>query len=109
MSRRQLGEFEHRILLSILRLGGESYSVPIVLELEERTGREVAAAAVFIVLRRLEEKGLLRSRLEKPRDARTGRVRRYFKLQPAALRQLRESRRVLMRLWENVETVLDEA
>ena len=37
MGREGLGEFEHRVLLAILRLGSESYSVPIVLELEQRT------------------------------------------------------------------------
>ena len=30
MGRIALGEFEHQVLLTILRLGGESYSVPIV-------------------------------------------------------------------------------
>ncbi len=34
MSRDSLGEFEHMVLLAILRHGGEAYSVPIVLELE---------------------------------------------------------------------------
>jgi len=53
MPKETLGEFEHQVLLAILRLGGEAYSVPIVVELEQRTGREVAQAAVFIVLRRL--------------------------------------------------------
>ena len=58
MGRETLGNFEHQILVTVLRLGGEAYSVPVVEELEERTGREVSQAAVFIVLRRLEKKGL---------------------------------------------------
>jgi hypothetical protein len=33
MTRDSLGEFEHQILLAILRHGGDSYSVPIVTEL----------------------------------------------------------------------------
>ena len=45
MPRKTLGELEHQVLLAVLRLGGEAYSVPLVLELEERTGREVAQAA----------------------------------------------------------------
>ena len=61
MSRSTLGEFEHQVLLAILRHGSESYSVEIVLELERRTGREVATAAVYVALRRLKEKGLLRA------------------------------------------------
>ena len=78
MGRKGLGEFESQVLLAIIRLGGEAYSVPLVLELEERSGRDVAQAAVFIVLRRLEGKGLVSSRMEDAVDTGTGRARRYF-------------------------------
>ena len=109
MGRDTLGEFEHQLLLAILQLGGEAYSVPLVNELEERTGREVAQAAVFIVLSRLEKKGLLTSRLDDHAVKQTGRVRRYFRPTPEALRRLKESRRALVRLWEGLDTTLDEA
>lgn len=108
MGRDALGEFEHQILLAILQQGGESYSVPIVIELEERAGREVTQAAVFIVLRRLEEKGLLRSRMEESSGG-SGRARRFFRITPLGMRRLRESRRVLFRMWEGLDTALDEA
>jgi PadR family transcriptional regulator, regulatory protein PadR len=106
MGRGGIGEFEHQIMLAILQQGGESYSVPIVLELEERAAREVTQAAVFIVLRRLEEKGLLRSRMEAGEES--GRTRRYFRITALGMRQLRESRRALLRLWEGLDTALDE-
>jgi DNA-binding PadR family transcriptional regulator len=109
MPRETLGDFEHQVLLAVLRLGGEAYSVPVVLELEERTGREIAQAAVFIVLRRLENKGLLESRFEDASASATGRTRRYFQLTPLAIERLRESRRALVRLWDGVEAALDEA
>jgi DNA-binding PadR family transcriptional regulator len=103
-----LGEFEHQVLLAMLQQGGESYSVPIVLELEERAGREVTQAAVFIVLRRLEEKGLLRSRMTEGEEG-SQRTRRYFRITALGMRRLRESRRALMRLWEGIDRGLDEA
>lgn len=106
MGRDSLGEFEHQILLAVLRQGGESYSVSIVTELEARAGREVTQAAVFIVLRRLEEKGLLRSRMTAG-DVGSGRARRYFRITAAGMRRLRESRQVLLRLWEGVDGALD--
>lgn len=108
MPRELLGEFEHQVLLAILRLGGEAYSVSVVLELEERTGREISQAAVFIVLRRLEEKGLLTSRMDDTVEE-TGRVRRYFKPTSEALRRLKESRRTLDRLWEGLDATLEQA
>ncbi len=109
MGRDTLGDFEHQVLLAVLRLGGEAYSVPVVLELEERTGREIAQAAVFIVLRRLEKKGLLKSRFQDGNASDTGRTRRYFELTPLAIERLRESRQALVRLWDGVEAKLDEA
>ena len=105
MGREGLGEFEHRVLLTILRLGSESYSVPIVLELEKRTGKPVAPAAVYIALRRLESRGLVSSKMQQGEDS--GRARRYFKVEEAGVERLRESRRELETLWEGLDPVLD--
>lgn len=109
MAKETLGELEHQVLLAILRLGGEAYSVPVVLELEERTGREVAQAAVFIILSRLEKKGLVTSRFDEQAGRDGWRVRRYFKLTTEARRRLRETRRALVRLWEGLDLSTDEA
>ena len=109
MGKTVLGEFEHQVLLAILRLGSESYSVPVVLELEERTGRDVAPAKVYISLRRLEEKGLLRSRMTAADPKTRERARRYFEITPDGMDRLRESRRTLVALWEGVAPVLDES
>lgn len=106
MPRDTLGELEHQILLALLRLGGESYSVPLVLELEERIGREVAQAAVFIILTRLEEKGLLTSRYDQG-PGEIGRIRRYFRVTPKAVKRLRETRRELNALWDGLDPVLE--
>ena len=108
MGRKGLGEFEHSVLLAILRLGRETYSVPIVGELEERTGREVATAAVYIALRRLEKRGMLVSRLETPAKGKSPYPRRYFALTDAALAPLKEARRSFVSLWEGLEPVLDD-
>ena len=103
-----LGEFEHQVLLAILRLGEEAYSVPIVLEIEECTGKRPSQAAVYIVLRRLEEKGLLTSRLDDHAVPTTGRTRRYFQTTPTALRLLKATRQRLFGLWDGLETRLDD-
>ena len=108
MGRKGLGEFEHQVLLTILRLGRESYSVPIVTEIEARTGREVATAAVYIALRRLEKRGLLSSRLESPAESGTPYPRRYFALTEAAVEPLKDARKTLLSLWDGLEPVLDD-
>jgi DNA-binding PadR family transcriptional regulator len=106
--RRALGEFEHQVLLCILRNGSESYSVQVVLELEARTGKEVATAGVFVTLQRLKEKGYLEDRVVPPGE-RGGHARRYFRLTPAAMHVLAESRQQYLSLWEGVETQLEKA
>lgn len=108
MPRAAVGDLEHQVLLAVLRLKGEAYSVSVVLEIEERTGREVAQSAVFIALRRLEAKGLLRSRLQDERDGQA-RVRRYFDLTPSGLEMLREMRRALRSMWHGLAADLEAA
>ena len=106
MARENLGEFEQRVLLTLLRLGEDAYSVPIVRELEQRTGREVAAAAVYIALRRLEERGLVRSELRDP-GGEGGRDRRHFLLTEEGRERLREAHRTYMSLAEGLGPVLE--
>lgn len=108
MTRTAMGDLEHQVLLAALRLKDEAYSVSVVLEIEARTGREVAQSAVFIALRRLEEKGLVRSRLEDASDEQ-GHARRYFDLTEAGLEKLREMRRALRSLWRGFSAELDGA
>ena len=98
-----LQHFELHVLLAMLRHRGETYSVPLVLELERRTGRRVSQAAVFIALGRLEKKGLVSSRLDEPDG---GRVRRYFKLTKPGLAAVREHRLEHARLWRGFGRLL---
>jgi DNA-binding PadR family transcriptional regulator len=101
-----LGELEHLVLLAIVRLGSDAYGVPIVDELRRHTRRPVLRPSVYLALRRLEEKGLIRSRLGDPEPRRGGRARKYVQLTAVARRQLRESHRTLQSLWQGVR--LDE-
>jgi len=106
MAKQTLQHFELHVLLAVLRLGGETYSVPLVLGLEKRLGRPVAQAAVFIALSRLEKKGLVTSRLDEP-DA--GRARRYFKPTRQGLALVRETRLEHARLWRGAGSILRSA
>lgn len=108
MSKEVLGELEHQVLLAVLRCGGDAYSVPILLELEARTGREIAPAAVYIALRRLEEKDLTESSLRSPDDNGGGRSRRYFRVTEDGLDRLRESKRRFVSLWEGLDPLLGD-
>jgi DNA-binding PadR family transcriptional regulator len=71
--------------------------------MEERTGRDLAQAAAYIALKRLEEKGLVRSRRERGDASRGGRPRRVFALTEAGLGRLRESGQALFAMWSGLE------
>ena len=107
MSRESLGEFEHLVLLSILRLGPDVYGVPIIREIEERTSRTVSQAAAYLTLRRLEDKGWITSRLGDPSPQRGGRAKRYFSLEPDGLQRLHDARNVLLDMWDGVTPQID--
>ncbi len=107
MTREVLGEFEHQVLLALLRLGDDAYSTPIVLELEEHTHRSVRSAAVYIVLRRLEEKGWVRSRMCSP-GAEGGRHRRHFAVTDDGLTRVKAACATYRRLWDGLESVIGE-
>lgn len=103
MGREILGAFEHQVMLALLQLGENAYSAPVVSELEKRTGRPVKSAAVYIALRRLEEKGLVDSRLESP-GREGGRDRRHFEVTDEGRARLRHARHAFERLWEGLDT-----
>lgn len=103
-----LGEFEEIVLLAVLRLEDEAYAIPIREEIRRRARRRVVRGALYTALDRLEEKGLLSSRMSEPRPERGGRARRYFKLTPRAMTALRASRRARLTMWQGLETLLEE-
>src|SRR5215208_1352214 len=103
MTHHSLGGFEQMVLLAIAHLRGEAYGIPIVEEIERRTGRSVARAAVYITVRRLEEKGFVSSRMSDPTPERGGKGRRYAKLEPAGVKALRDAAKVAERMWRGLD------
>jgi DNA-binding PadR family transcriptional regulator len=98
-----IGEFEHIVLLAVLRLGDEAYGAAVRRDIETRTGRSLTVGALYRTLDRLEMKGYVSSRAGDPTPERGGRSKRYFRLRPVAIRSLRESREALAAMWEGLE------
>jgi DNA-binding PadR family transcriptional regulator len=109
MSREGLGEFEQMVLLAIMHLGDEVYGVPIVDEIERRTGRAVARAAVYVTLRRLEQKGLVASWMGDPTEERGGKARRCVRVTPAGRQALRDAREAIDQMWKGLHPRLKGA
>jgi PadR family transcriptional regulator, regulatory protein PadR len=94
-----LGEFELIVMLVLIRLGEGAYGVPIARELERQTGREVALGSVYAALERMEVKGYVSSAVGDPTPERGGRAKRFFSPTSKGLREVRETQRILVRLW----------
>ena len=109
MSNGHLGEFEQMVLLAILQLGNDVYGVPIVDEIERRTDRSVARAAVYVTLRRLEKKGLLESWMGEPSEERGGKARRLVRVRPEGRRLLLGSRRAMDAMWQGLDLARGDA
>lgn len=106
MSRRFLGEFEHMVLAAALRLGDEAYGAALIREIREETGRRVPSGGLSLTLDRLEDKGLVRSRMGEPDARRGGRPKRYIEVTSAGVRAVRETREAMLGLWRGLETRL---
>jgi DNA-binding PadR family transcriptional regulator len=88
LANQTIGDFEQLILLALVRLGADAYGVSVRGEIEKRTGRTVSAGALYTALDRMEQRGLVASRLGDPTPQRGGKRKRLYTLQPAGERAL---------------------
>jgi DNA-binding PadR family transcriptional regulator len=109
--RHALGEFEQLVLLAILHLasddGREVYGVPVVDEIERRTGRPASRVAVYIALRRLERKGLVRTWMGTPVAERGGKARRCVTVTHTGAEALQNARDARDRMWAGLDPNLE--
>src|SRR5438105_13810687 len=97
-----LGAFEQAVLLAVFRLRRDAYGRAILKEVQARLERDVAAGAVHATLERLEKKGLVSSWLGPGTAVRSGRARRFYRLEPAGRRALNEARAMVDSLWHGL-------
>jgi DNA-binding PadR family transcriptional regulator len=102
MTARQLNDLELFVLLAVIRLGEGAYGVSIAREIESAGRRSISLAAVYAVLDRMEEGGLVTSRLGEATPERGGRSKRYFGITEQGFRCVRASREALMSMWQGV-------
>ena len=100
MNREYLGEFEELVLTMVGILQEDAYGNAIVGEIRERVGRSVNLSAVHVTLYRLEDKGLVKSKMGGATNARGGRRKRIFTVTNAGLAMLRAIKEARMDLWK---------
>jgi DNA-binding PadR family transcriptional regulator len=101
-----LGHFEQLLLLALVRLGDNAYGMALRDEIDAETGRAVSLGMVYKTLWRLEEKGLISSRLSDPTARRGGRRKRLYVITNGGRHALRSSLDTVRRLSRGVEKAL---
>ena len=96
-----IGELEELILLTVGILYREAYGVAIR-ELRNQTGREINISAIHAVLKRLEDKGFLKSHMGGATSERGGRRKRMFTLTDAGKRVLTDSVEQRNRMFQTI-------
>ena len=104
-SRDYLGEFEHIVVLAVMRLGDQAYGVTMRQEIAARIGRDVSVGAVYATLDRLEAKGYVNSRLGEPTAERGGRSKRFFCVTAKGVSAVNRTHRALLSMSKGLNLV----
>jgi len=101
-----VGEFEHLVLLALVRLGNGAYGAAIKREIRERTGRDASDGTIYMTLGRLEKKRMIVSYAGNPTRVRGGRRRRHYLIDSAGQKALGRAYRALTAMAEGIEKEL---
>jgi len=105
MKRTQLGEFEEVVMLAVGILSEGAYGVSIKKEIEVRMSRNVSVGALQSALKRLEEKGFLKSREGESTAERAGRPKKYFSITAEGKKTLELARDMRNAMWNDIPNV----
>ena len=97
-----IGELEELVLLTVGVLYPDAYGVAVMDEIDKQAGRNLNISAVHSVLTRLEEKGMLKSKMSDPTEERGGRRKRIFLLTAAGKRVLEEANELRTQLYNQI-------
>ncbi|MBT1696158.1 helix-turn-helix transcriptional regulator [Fulvivirgaceae bacterium PWU4] len=99
MKRAYLGEFEELVLLTVAVLSANAYGVAITHEIIQQTGRSARLNQVHAALQRLEDKGMVTSKMGDPTAERGGRRKRLFSISAYGQQTLNDIQAVRNHMW----------
>lgn len=107
MKKTKLGEFEELVLLTVIVLQEEAYGVLIKQELEKRLDEKLSVGSIQSALKRMEDKGFLKSSFGEATPIRGGKRKRIYIATPAAHRILEEIKAIRADLWASIKLSTD--
>jgi PadR family transcriptional regulator, regulatory protein PadR len=105
MKKYTLGEFEEVVMLTVGILYDDAYGVSIKKEIESRLDRGVSVGALQTALKRLEEKGYLKSYEGESTEERAGRPKKYFQITALGKRAIEQQKTQREELWKAIPKV----
>lgn len=97
-----IGEFEYLILTAAVQIGEDAYGAVIRAKIEEATGGRCSIGALYTTLDRLEEKGLIKTRMGDPTPERGGRAKRMVRVTAAGARAAEDFYSAVMKVTKGV-------
>ena len=88
MSQHTLGEFEELVLLTVAAQHAEAYGVSIMEGLEKELGRSLNISAIHVALKRMEDKGFVKSSFGGITEDRGGRRKKFYVITALGKRML---------------------
>ena len=95
---KNLGNLEESVLLMVM-IVEEAYGVSVAEAYEQHTNNSISIPAIHTVLKRLEEKGLVKSSMGEATPERGGRRKRIFKATSYGYKVIADIRDNRIRLW----------
>ena len=105
MKKYQLGEFEEIVMLTVGVLYKDAYGVSIKKEIESRLNRNVSVGALQTALKRLEDKGYLKSFDGEATEERAGRPKKYFQITAYGKKAMEYTKSTRDELWSAIPKV----
>jgi len=102
MENKFISRSEEFLLLAVWRLKDNAYGVAIREQIKEATGKTWAYGALFVMLRRLEKKGYLKSHFTDPTPQRGGKSKRIFRLSAQGIKALKDVRKAQESVWSGI-------
>ena len=96
-----LGALEELILLLVLR-EKESYGAELVKLYVDHMGKEITLPAVVMVLKRLEKKGMLQTRMGEPLSERGGRRKVLYRATELGYRTVDDTMKAKTQIWKMI-------
>ena len=102
MKGESIGELEELVLLTIGSLRAECYAIVILKEIQQHARRTLDVTAIHSVLRRLEKKGYVQSKMGGATSERGGRRKRLFSLTTIGRSALEQSMQLRITLYNRM-------